>query len=98
MSVAKIGIAKMGFIGSLIIIWALAQSLWLGLRKLNRTINPEPSRTIPTFEIDLVDISECKICHEFVEKDIMTILAKKAHNDICVIEDAGIFKNANSCR
>lgn len=89
-------------IGYLIFIWALAQASWMLIVKLNRTLNPKPVY-IYRYELPLYIswkslakyINEHKrrqrIWRRQAEKDIVDALSKRAHDDLCAIEDAEVF-------
>lgn len=94
-------------LGYLIFIWALVQASWMLIIKLNRTLNPEPVY-IRWYELPLYVswksiekyIKEQKrrqsIWRRQAEKDIVDALSKRAHDDLCAIEDAEVFAALDS--
>ena len=85
-----------GIIGYLIFIWALAQSIWLSLRWLNRTINP-PLPPRPRFEWQL-ELIPSSYFAELAEQEIIAIMSKQAHDEICAIEDARVFAKLDAAK
>lgn len=89
-------------LGYLIFIWALVQTSWLLIVKLNRTLNPEPIY-VRYYELPLY--VSWKSIERYInalkerqrrwrlqaERDIMEAASRRALNDIQAAEDAEVF-------
>ncbi|MHA2427177.1 MAG: hypothetical protein ACXADB_04005 [Candidatus Hermodarchaeia archaeon] len=94
-------------LGYLIFIWALAQTSWMLIVKLNRTLNPKPVY-IRYYELPLC-ISWKSIARYInaikerqrrwrlqAERDIIEAASRRALEDIQAAEDAEVFAALNS--